>query len=152
MIRPATIGEMDDVTRLALDSNRHWGYDDDFMERCRGELTVRGDDVRQGSVFVAVGTDGGDIIGFYLLRDIDEICVELDMLFVSSAHLDQGVGRALMAHAVNLARTWDRATVRIESDPFAASFYEHEGAALVGWERSISTGRELPVYELSLRT
>ena len=47
MIRPATIGEMDDVTRLALDSNRHWGYDDDFMERRRGELTVRGDDVRE---------------------------------------------------------------------------------------------------------
>ncbi len=152
MIRPATIDETDGLTRLAFNSKRHWGYDGEFMERCRSELTVRGDDVREGRVFVAVGAGDADVIGLYVLRDVGDVRAELDMLFVAPEHLDQGVGRALMAHAVALSRSWGRVTMRIESDPFAAAFYEREGAVLVGWERSASTGRQLPIYELSLRS
>jgi len=148
-IRVATADETDELTNLALESKRSWGYDEEFMARCRAELTVRAEDVLEGRVFVAADA-GAVIIGMYLLRDLDGSRAELDMLFVAPGKIDQGVGSALMADAIDRARGRGRATMRIESDPFAGPFYEHEGAVLVGWEHSRSTGRELPIYEISL--
>jgi GNAT superfamily N-acetyltransferase len=148
IIDAARVSEADDLTRLALASKRQWGYDDPFMERCRSELTVRASDIENHSVFVARETEG--ILGFYVLTSFDATRAELDMLFVAPTSIGDGVGGALMRHAVNVARGEGAVTLRIVADPYAAAFYEHFGANLVGSSISSSTGRSLPTYELSL--
>jgi GNAT superfamily N-acetyltransferase len=147
-ISAARLGEADDLTRLALASKRHWGYDDAFMERCASELTVRERDVGAHRVFVA--RDAEQVLGFYQLEPLDETCVELDMLFVEPGFIGEGVGEALLRHAMNVAREGGASTLRIVADPYAAAFYEHVGAVLVGSSISSSTGRSLPTYELSI--
>jgi GNAT superfamily N-acetyltransferase len=140
--------EADDLTRLALASKRHWGYDDDFMARSRNELTVHEGDLTTHRAYVA--RDAERRLGFYILIALTETSVEMDMLFVEPSSIGSGVGGALMRHAVERARTDGATTMRIVADPFAAAFYEHVGAVLVGSSVSSSTGRSLPEYELSL--
>ena len=148
-IRPARVEETASLTRLALASKASWGYDDDFMERCASELVVRDEHVDDALAYVATDEDG-DVVGFYVLKEPAAREAELDMLFVASSHLRSGVGRFLLDDARREARSRGWTTLLIESDPFAAPFYEREGAVLIGTSRSPSTGRELPLFELRL--
>lgn len=138
--------EVLELSALALESKRYWGYDDDFMERCRPELTVVEHDVDRGMVFVAEN-DVGELVGFYMLGDSPR--PELSMLFVSPGAIGQGIGEVLVRDALSVANSRGWESLVIESDPFAASFYEHLGATLVGASRSASTGRTLALYELN---
>lgn len=135
------------MTGLALASKRHWGYDDAFMERCAPELVVHEEDVLAGRVVVAAGADDAPR-GFYVLLDEDDGAVMLDMIFVAPEEIGLGIGRALFEHAFATARSAGATLLRIESDPFAAGFYESVGAVQVGTKRSWSTGRDLPLYEM----
>ncbi|MGC1420560.1 MAG: GNAT family N-acetyltransferase [Acidimicrobiales bacterium] len=135
-----------ELSSLAMESKRYWGYDDAFMELCRPELTVGVDDVERGLVVVAED-ESGHVVGFYMLSDAPR--PELSMLFVSPDAIGRGVGKELIRDALSVARSRDWANLVIESDPFAASFYERMGAVLIGSVRSPSTGRTLSLYELS---
>jgi GNAT superfamily N-acetyltransferase/SAM-dependent methyltransferase len=146
-IRLARLDEVAILTQLAFESKRYWGYDDEFMERCRSELVVRESDVATGLVFVATDGQGGVVTGLYVLKMVNSDEAELDMLFVDPSRIGDGVGALLLAHALETARASGCSVVRVESDPFAAAFYEHQGATLVGVSTSASTGRDLPLYE-----
>lgn len=149
-IRPARATDVATLSRLALESKASWGYDEEFMERCRGELVVRECDVDEQLVYVALEGGCDDAVGFYVLKERGESDGELDMLFVDPSHMGEGVGRSLLVHSQSEARRRGWLTMRIESDPFAASFYERHGAVLVGSSRSPSTGRDLPLYVMHL--
>jgi GNAT superfamily N-acetyltransferase len=148
-IRAAQPGEGASLTQLVFESKRFWGYDDAFMERCRSELVVPESDIAAGHVYVAVD-EHDEALGVYVVKEVSEGEAELDSLFVSPSHMRAGVGAALLAHAMNEARRDGYATMRLDSDPFAAIFYEREGATLIGRATSKSTGRELPRYEFRL--
>lgn len=148
IINEAGVGDAAALTQLALASKRYWGYDQAFMERCASELTVRESDLENAHAFVA--RDDDRVLGFYVLKSLDAENVELDMLFVEPRIIGDGVGGALMRHALDVARADAALTLQITSDPNAAPFYEHFGARLVGSSISSSTGRALPVYEISL--
>lgn len=44
-VRSATEDECEALSRLAIRSKSHWGYDDAFLEACRAELTVVPEDL-----------------------------------------------------------------------------------------------------------
>lgn len=148
-MRDARPDETGELTSLALASKRLWGYDEEFMARCRDELVVHEGDVREGRVVVSEGADGARE-GFYVLLDESEEVALLDMLFVAPEFIGRGVGRRLIEHAQDAARSRGATLMRIESDPFAAGFYERVGARCVGASRSRSTGRDLPLFERML--
>jgi|ERR1700677_2718000 GNAT superfamily N-acetyltransferase len=150
IIRTASCDEVATLTELVFESKRHWGYDEEFMQQCRSELVVREDDVAKGMVFVAADEVNNEALGVFVLKMSSDDEAELDMLFVSPLSMGEGVGAVLLSHAFNVARGSGRTVVRVESDPFAAAFYEHHGGDLAGTSTSVSTGRELPVYEFRL--
>ena len=119
------------------------------MERCRVELVVRDEHVVKGLAHVAVD-ESGAALGFCALKEPGERSAELDLLFVAPAHLRRGVGRVLLADACREARQRGWSVLLVESDPFAAPFYEREGAVLIGTATSPSTQRELPLFEIRL--
>lgn len=148
IIDEAGVGEADVLTRIALASKRHWGYDDAFMERCESDLTVHTADIEANAVFVA--RDAGRVLGFYVLTPVDASRTELDMLFVEPSSIGDGVGGALMRHAMSVARDSGASILQIVADPNAAPFYEHFEAKLTGTSTATSTDRLLPTYEVSL--
>jgi GNAT superfamily N-acetyltransferase len=136
------------LSDLAFRAKGHWGYDAAFLEACRAELTIDPAPIRQGSVTVATRDD--TVIGFYALEGEGRTGHLVD-LFVEPDAIRTGVGSALIAHALQVARAarWER--LRIEADPYARPFYERHGARLVGEVPSGSIpGRMLPLLEVDL--
>jgi GNAT superfamily N-acetyltransferase len=146
VIRDATPADCAALSALAFASKAQWGYDDAFMESCRAELSVTPANLDRVRVRVAVDASG-EILGFHGVDDR-----ELVWCFVAADAMGHGVGRDLFADACAVARDRGLGALRIESDPFAAAFYERMGAERVGDSPSHSIpGRALPVYEIAVR-
>jgi predicted N-acetyltransferase YhbS len=149
-IRPARPDEAERLSGLAMRSKAHWGYADDFLARCRAELSVSPTDVAHHPAFVAMQDDLP--VGFYTLAPLATGGVELGHLYVEPTAIGRGVGRMLLTHACRRAVRLGHETLVIASDPHAAGFYETCGARRVGEAESASIpGRTLPLFELALR-
>ncbi|MEU2613369.1 GNAT family N-acetyltransferase [Micromonospora sp. NPDC007271] len=141
LIRPARPAEAGDLTELALRSKGHWGYDAEFLARCRTELTLTPADMATRQVTVAERE--GQVVGLLVLAGAPPE-LDLDMLFVDPPAIGSGVGRVLFEHAVAAARAAGARTLWIDADPGAEPFYRHVGAVPAGTSVSPSTGRTLP--------
>lgn len=147
-IRSAHEAEGAALSELALRSKAHWGYDEDFLDRCRPVLTVDGGYLRSRPVFVA--EVDGDVAGFCSLAPRGED-VQLDLMYVEPAFIGRGVGRLLLRHALDAARRAGHARVLVESDPFAEPFYLRMGARRIGQVASeVGPARRLPLLALDM--
>jgi GNAT superfamily N-acetyltransferase len=72
-----------------------------FLERARPELSVDERDIREGKIWIA--ERAGRTVGFCLL-DLASRPPELAALFVEPDQIGQGVGTALLRHALARAR------------------------------------------------
>jgi GNAT superfamily N-acetyltransferase len=136
------------LTDLCLRSKAVWGYDADFMEACRGELTMTPADLARSQMRVA--TEGGRIVGVAQLVQQGRVA-EIEKLFVDPAHLKCGAGRALFAWCVDTARGSGAVALTVVSDPGAAGFYRKMGMTEEGKVPSGSiAGRMLPKYWMGL--
>ncbi|MGH6925518.1 MAG: GNAT family N-acetyltransferase [Propylenella sp.] len=151
-IRRAAVAEATAITELVLRSKAMWGYDADFMAKCREELTVRPSFIEAGEVWVAEA--GGTIVGMVGLWPRvhgDDRSAELHMIFVDPGAVRSGVGRALWRHAEARARALGAKALALDSDPYAVGFYERMGMRIVGESPSGSIpGRMLPRMAKSL--
>ncbi len=147
-LRRATRDEAAELSALALRSKAHWGYDDEFLEASRAELTVSRDEV--DALRIVVAERDGAVAGFYALGD-DPPTADLAFMFVAPEAIGQGIGRALWEHAVAAATALGFVRLSIEADPHAEGFYRAMGAALVGSTPSRSIpGRSLPLHRVEL--
>jgi len=145
-LRPAVPAEAGALSRLALRSKGHWGYDEEFLAACRAELTLRPEQC--DGVHIVVAERGGILLGFHRLAGEPPVA-ELADLFVDPDAIGQGVGALLLADAVGRARALGISRLLIDADPHAEGFYAHLGARRIGSVASGSVpGRELPRLEL----
>lgn len=94
---------------------------------------------------ITVAETDGHTVGFYGLKGGPPEA-DLTFLFVEPAFMGTGIGRALWEHRVEEAADLRVSRIRIESDPFAESFYLRVGAKRIGETASGSvTGRSLPL-------
>ena len=149
-IRPATAADATQLTQIAQEAKRYWGYPEHWLEHWREDLTITADFVNQNDVFVA--ENEGTVVGFYGLITKGSTA-ELDHLWVSPAHIGRGVGKELFLHAMQLAATRNLANVHIIADPNAEAFYRKMGATRVGESVSELDGkpRVLPRLEIDPR-
>ncbi|WP_235939711.1 GNAT family N-acetyltransferase [Occultella kanbiaonis] len=148
-IRRAIPGEAAALSALALRSKAHWGYDDDFLEMCRAELTYTEAQTAAWGLMVAVDDD--DVpLGLYRIHG-DPLAGELDALFVEPDRIGTGLGGTLLRHALDTAREAGFRTLGLDADPGAEAFYAHAGATTVGSTASGSIpGRRLPRMRFEL--
>jgi GNAT superfamily N-acetyltransferase len=130
------------LSDLALRSKGHWGYDTEFLEACRAELTFTPADVTARRVTVA--EVHGRVVGMYALAGEAPVA-ELADVFVEPAHIGREVGKQLWRHAVDTAAGLGITRLTIDADPNALPFYLAMGAVRAGTVPSGSIpGRELP--------
>jgi ribosomal protein S18 acetylase RimI-like enzyme len=128
-IRPAQGHEAEALTAIALKAKAYWGYPADTLESWKLELTVSTQTITSRPTFVAVV--GDEIVGFYSLSPSHRAW-ELDHLWVLPRFMERGIGRALVAHALETAARGGAASVTVDADPNAESFYLACGAARYG--------------------
>jgi len=150
-IRPARIEEAPALLELCARSKASWGYDEDFMGLVRLAFEGMQEQVATGNVWVATRSDG-EVAGMVALGPSEQPdTLDLDKLFVEPQRIRTGVGRALLAHAIIEARCRVAQRLTILADPYAAGFYERNGARLIGEAPSDAIpGRSLPLYEIKL--
>ena len=147
-IRPVSKYELQALSELCLRSKGYWGYDFDFMDACRQELTLTLDELKDTSIVVA--ERDGTPVGLAQVKVENGVC-DLLKLFVEPAEIGNGFGAALFEWAVMEGRRLGAMLMTIEADPGAEPFYRSRGAQIVGRAPSGSIpGRELPLLELSL--
>ena len=148
MIRAPTIEELASLSELCLRSKAVWGYNEEFLEACRGELSFDQRDLHLTPI--AVAERGGKLVGVAQVKVIGNQA-DLLKLFVEPSAIRRGVGRTLLAWAINVARENGAARLVIDSDPGAAPFYRRMGAYDVGGARSGSIpGRMLPKLAINV--
>jgi GNAT superfamily N-acetyltransferase len=148
VVRPARPDEAPALSALALRSKAHWGYDADFLARCRLVLTVSPRVIDAGQVFVA--EDHARVLGLCALDDRDAE-LKVDLLYVEPTAIGSGAGRALWSHAVSRARQLGLLSLSVVADPNAEGFYLRMGAARIGTVPSeVDPGRNLPLLRLAI--
>ena len=138
------------LSALAQRAKAHWGYPPEWLEAWRPALTISAAYLIEHTVLIV--ERAGDMLGFAAVRDAGTHW-ELEHLWVEPDFQGQGVGRALFSAVACRAARRRPGRLRIESDPFAAGFYERCGARRVGMIAApvLGEARELPVYEYALQ-
>jgi GNAT superfamily N-acetyltransferase len=151
VFRPARPDEAAALTEIALAAKQSWGYPDDWLAAWRADLTLTADYIRSQPV-VVVELDGA-IAGFCGLARKDGDW-QLEHLWLRPGFFGRGLGRALFAVAVRLARAAGATELHIRSDPNAEPFYLKMGAVHAGQEAYLLLGkipREVPLLVFPLR-
>jgi GNAT superfamily N-acetyltransferase len=149
-IRPARPDEAAALTGLVLRSKAYWGYDEEFLARCRQELALLPEELETLRTHLAE-RDGGAPLGVVTIRGAPPEGI-LDHLYVEPSAMGLGVGRMLLRAARDIARSSGFSALLIHSDPNAEAFYLREGAVRAGSVPSGSvSGRMLPLLRLDLR-
>jgi ribosomal protein S18 acetylase RimI-like enzyme len=151
-----------ELNELAVRSKAFWGYDDDFMERCREELLYDESDV-ECTLVLAVETafDGGrrGLVGFlgaWFERgpegEHEPSTWFLGDLYVDPRYFGRGIGSSLWyAMAAYLSAPGNVNRVHARSDPNAVGFFEKLGFHRVGEiESSLSPDGRMPRMEIAL--
>lgn len=125
----------EELTQFAIDSNGYYQYRNAPMDVVYDVFRTSEEDISNGLAKVMM--ENGEMIGFYTLRDIKgesgEIIHELKDLFIKPSYIGKGYGKILFMKAALDAKYelgWDY--FQLESDPFAAGFYEKLGAEKLG--------------------
>lgn len=150
-IRRAAIGEAVEISRLALHSKAHWGYEAEFLDACCDELTYSEAQLEACEYEFRVCEAQGSIIGFYALKLLDADVAELEALFVEPGMIGRGYGRLLIDHAKETAAARGVRQIIIQGDPNAESFYIATGGVRDGERESGSIPeRFLPIFRIGL--
>jgi GNAT superfamily N-acetyltransferase len=140
------------LTHIAVAAKGHWGYPQSWLRHWEEALTITPEYIERHPTYIA--TLGEAFVGFCALqfepREPSEAL--LDHLWVAPSWSRRGIGRALFAHAKNVARQRHAKRLKIVGDPHAEGFYRRMGATLCGKEAAPMDGhaRYLCLFELAL--
>ena len=150
-LRRAGPGDAKALSALAFRSKAHWGYDIEFMKRCKAELTWSPEDIEAPRFRFHLCELDGRPVAFYALELLGDGRAELEALFVQPGLIGQGIGKFLIRHVKSECRLLDVRDVTIQGDPNAEDFYLAIGAKPAGYRESASIrGRFLPVFSLAI--
>lgn len=128
-VRRAVPSQAELLTRIAHEAKRHWRYPEQWIEAWHQSLTITGDTIARGAVYIA--EDGDDVIGFYALGEQGTL-IALEHFWIRPTRMRAGVGRLLFEHAVSTALLLGGSVLEIDADPHAEGFYLRQGARRVG--------------------
>ena len=141
--------EAAELTRLARQSKAAWGYPDAWLREWESELEISAEYIQRNAVFVAELE--GSLVGVIGVG-VGPEGPEIGHLWISAGSQGQGLGRALVDRAREVAAQEQWTSLRIVSDPYAQPFYERLGAVPVGEIEApvAGTERTLPVLRLEV--
>lgn len=151
-IRRAQEPDAAELTRIAHEAKRHWGYPERWIELWRDDLTFSPDFIAANEVYVA--EEGGEALGCYSLVAASPASPGwiLEHFWIRPAAMGKGLGRRLFEHARAVAAAAGADVLEIDADPNAEAFYLRMGAVRIGEVRSEVDGqpRVRPLLHLRL--
>jgi GNAT superfamily N-acetyltransferase len=130
LIRPAVVSEqraLEDLQRRASLTN---AGDRDSLLAHPDAIALPLEQIAAGAVFVS--EQKGAIAGFAVLLPRSDGGVELDALFVEPGMRRCGIGRTLVDHCAEVARSQGSTFLHVVGNPHAEDFYKACGFSLTG--------------------
>lgn len=124
-MRRARPAEAARLSALAVRAKAHWGYPQAWLERWSADLTVTPAYLLANDSFVAVEADRP--VGFCVLEWRGGEA-SLEHVWIAPEYHRRGIGRRLVAQALEAAARAGAGRVEVLSDPFAEAFYVRLGA------------------------
>ncbi len=146
LIRKARAEDYQILSELAFTSKAYWGYSQDFMEKCRDDLTVTPEYIEENPVYV-LELDNR-IAAYYSLSLIS---AKLEALFIDPVFIGKGIGQLLWEDVMQRALQLGVKEFTLDSDPHAEGFYLKMGTKRVGEVRStVFPDRVLPLMSVKV--
>lgn len=128
-IRPARCDEAPSLAELAWAAKAFWHYPRAQLEAWREALSPTAASIAKHPTTVI--EVGGTLAAFCQLR-LGAPSADLEHLWVHPRHIGQGLGGALLSHALQHLAANGTAVLHIDADPHAEAFYRRRGATRVG--------------------
>lgn len=143
MIARAKLSDAKLLSEIAIISKAFWGYKKEDLQSWVNDLTVTDNMIIECDVYqYAIDSK---TVGFYVLNPPEKENSELEMLFVLPAFIGKGIGKQLLLHAFEKAKTMSSKTMTLLADPNAVPFYESQDFIIIDKKESSIAGRFLPV-------
>jgi len=130
VIRRANVSEQKELEQLQLRASLTNAGDRDAILAHPDAIEVPLEQITADRVFVAELQ--GTILGFAAVEPRPDGDSELDALFVDPKSRRRGVGRLLIKHCIEVARTRGSAALCVVGNPHAEDFYVSCGFKLTG--------------------
>lgn len=149
-IRKAQITDAEKLSQIAFAAKSYWNYPENWLKIWKDSLTITPEFIETNQVFLA--ESDRKILGFYALILSSEN-VQLEHLWISPENIGGGIGKILMADAIEKAKSFGGKSMEIESEPNAVGFYQKQGAVKIGERKSEIEGQEriLPLMKIDLK-
>lgn len=129
-IRRAIPAERKTLEALQLRASLGNKGDREALLRHPDSIDMPVEQIRAGGVFVL--EQDGRIVGFTAILPRDDGDTDLDAMFVDPLHQRRGVGRALLEHCSEAARTAGSSSLHVVGNTHAKQFYLACGFTIVG--------------------
>ena len=129
VIRAARPDEAAELSALAWRSKQYWGYSSEVMRGWSAALHISAVDIAAHATYAA--EEDGELVGCYALMKAQPAW-QLEHFWVDPGRMGRGIGRALVEHAIGIARQGGVKSIAIDADPNAEAFYLACGAKRVG--------------------
>jgi GNAT superfamily N-acetyltransferase len=130
MIRPAIPAERKTLEALQWRASLGNAGDRDALLRHPDAIDLPPEQIAAGGVFVL--EQDGAIVGFSAILPRDDGDTELDALFVEPSIQRRGIGRKLLEHSAEVARSKGSRALHVVGNSHAKQFYLACGFAIVG--------------------
>jgi len=133
---------------LVAETLREFGFEQD--PELDGDL----DDPARTYVALWIALAGGEVAGSVALRDLGDGAYKLKRMYLRPAHRGSGLGRRLLAMALDWARANDARVVRLDTAEgmvAARRLYESAGFVQLPGGEIPRQGQQRLAYELRLR-
>ncbi|WP_298782309.1 GNAT family N-acetyltransferase [uncultured Polaribacter sp.] len=148
MITNAIASDAKRLTNVALKSKAFWGYSNELIESWREDLTVSEQMVQQMIVYKYMQDD--EVVGFYILNQPENKTIELEFLFVLPKFIGKGIGKQLLYHSFEKAKSLHCLDMIVLVDPNAKYFYKSKGFVTIEKKKSSIANRFLPLMKKDL--
>ncbi len=138
---PAQTSDLPILNTISVQSKRHWGYPESWIERWMDDLTLDEKKLSNQNILVAKNND--QPIGFCSIVENDKN-YEILHLWILPAYIGKGNGKELLQKTIGSFAKKDLPII-VEADPNAEAFYKSQGFSTYDKIESFPPGRFLPV-------
>jgi len=139
---------IDELNRIAYESEAWWGYDSEFMERFRAIYRITEEYIRKNPTFILV--ENGSIIGFFsFIKSENE--TELEYFYIDPRYIGKGYGKKMWDSLKEYCKETGIESFSLVTSPQAKGFYEKMGAVVTDEVESLlRKGRKIPKLEYTV--
>jgi GNAT superfamily N-acetyltransferase len=130
MIRPAIPADRQTLEALQLRASMGNAGDREALARHPDALDLPVEQIMTGGVFVL--EQDGAVVGFSAILSREDGDTELDALFVEPGIQRQGIGKRLVQHCAEIARSKGSTTLHVIGNRHAQQFYLACGFRIIG--------------------